>query len=461
MSERLPGGFGPRLTGGAERRAAEHSVLEQALTVIAMLENAVMSRLVAMAHDPAGSHPAGNGFRGVWARIWREPFSRRTWAEFRYTAVALPLGIIGFFFTIASLCIGAMLAVTFFGLPLIAASSRGARYLGAVNRRAARHFLGLRVAAPDPFRPRPGFFGWLQSGLTDRTAWRARAYLILKLPMGVASLWASVALRVLAVAGVVSSLRGHAGNMFLGVLLWLAAPWVVRLILQLDRLLIRGLLGPTTLSQRVQDLEQARAEAIDDAAARLRRIERDLHDGTQADLVALAMRLGLAKEKLGAGSDADVARARELVDTAHRAAKEAIVELRDLARGIHPPALDSGLEAALSTLAARSAVPVELVADIPQRPSPAIETIAYFCAAELLTNVAKHSGARHATLEAIHVDGLLRVRVADDGHGGARLDGGRGLAGLASRVRTVDGRLDITSPAGGPTVVTAELPSHA
>jgi signal transduction histidine kinase len=106
-------------------------------------------------------------------------------------------------------------------------------------------------------------------------------------------------------------------------------------------------------------------------------------------------------------------------------------------------------------------VPVELVLEIPQRPSPAIETIAYFCAAELLTNVAKHSGARHATLEAVHVDGLLRVRVTDDGGGGARADGGRGLAGLASRVRTVDGRLGISSPRGGPTVVTAELPSHA
>jgi signal transduction histidine kinase len=438
-----------------------------------MLENAGMSGLTGMELPPAGQgpaeqwparwDPAGGGLRNASRRIWREPFSRRSLTELGYALVALPLGIAGFVFTIASLAIGALFAISFFGLPLIAASSRGARYLGAVNRNVASRFLGLRVAAPDPFSPRPGFFGWLQSGLTDRVAWRARAYLVLKLPMGFVSAGVAVFPRVFAISVVFSPLFGgiQLDLILRGAVLWLAAPWALRVVLLLDRLLITGLLGPTSLSQRVHDLEQSRADAIDDAAARLRRIERDLHDGTQADLVALAMRLGLAKEKLDAGSHADVARARELIDTAHRAAKEAIVELRDLARGIHPPALDAGLEAALSTLAARSAVPVDLVVDIPQRPSPAIETIAYFCAAELLTNVAKHSGARRATLEAIHVDGLLRVRVADDGHGGARADAGRGLAGLASRVRTVDGRLDIASPGGGPTVVTAELPSHA
>jgi signal transduction histidine kinase len=123
--------------------------------------------------------------------------------------------------------------------------------------------------------------------------------------------------------------------------------------------------------------------------------------------------------------------------------------------------LDKGLADALTTLAARSAVPVELVTDIPERPSAAIETIAYFCAAELLTNVAKHSGARHATLEAVHVPGLLRIRVGDDGRGGASPVPDGGLRGLAGRVRPVDGRIEISSPRGGPTVVTVELPSHA
>jgi signal transduction histidine kinase len=216
---------------------------------------------------------------------------------------------------------------------------------------------------------------------------------------------------------------------------------------------------------RVRELEQSRAHLVDDSAARLRRIERDLHDGAQAQMVAVAMKLGLATEKLGGAIDgtaqADLERVLELVVTAHRGAKEAITELRDLARGIHPSVLDHGLGTALSTLAARSDVPVELVVDLPERPSAAIETIAYFCAAELLANVAKHSSARHATLEAVRVSGLLRVRVSDDGSGGARLEKRGGLAGLAERVRTVDGRLDVSSPSGGPTVVAVELPSHA
>ncbi len=219
------------------------------------------------------------------------------------------------------------------------------------------------------------------------------------------------------------------------------------------------------LPQRVRELERSRAHAVDDSAARLRKIERDLHDGAQAQMVAVAMKLGLAREHLGRMVDgsgkADLERVLELVDAAHRGAKEAINELRDLARGIHPPVLDHGLGTALTTLAARSDVPVELVIDLPERPSAAIETIAYFCAAELLANVAKHSGARRATLEVMHAPGLLRMRVSDDGSGGARIEARGGLAGLDERVRTVDGRLRVSSPPRGPTVVTVELPSRA
>ncbi len=153
--------------------------------------------------------------------------------------------------------------------------------------------------------------------------------------------------------------------------------------------------------QRVRELERSRAGLVEDSAVRLRRIERDLHDGAQAQMVAVAMKLGLATEKLGGmingTAPPDLERVLELVDAAHRGAKEAIAELRDLARGIHPPVLDHGLGIALTTLAARSDVPVELVVDLPERPAAAIETIAYFCAAELLSNVAKHSGARHAS----------------------------------------------------------------
>jgi signal transduction histidine kinase len=239
------------------------------------------------------------------------------------------------------------------------------------------------------------------------------------------------------------------------------APWLVRGITEPDRWLIRTLLGPSSPAERIRALQESRARAVDDSAARLRGIERDLHDGTQAQLVALAMKLGLAREKLHATAPVDLARITQLVDDAHRRAIETIAEVRTLARGIHPSVLDNGLADALTTLAARSPVPVELVTDIPERPSAAIETIAYFSASELLANVAKHSGARHATLEAVHVPGLLRIRVTDDGHGGATPVPDGGLRGLAERIRTVDGHLIIDSPPGGPTTVTVELPSHA
>ena len=217
----------------------------------------------------------------------------------------------------------------------------------------------------------------------------------------------------LVVAGDVHSLAVSFALVPAGAAVLLYCPWWLRQCNATDGRLVARLLGPP-LGHRVRELEQTRARAVDDSAARLRRIERDLHDGAQAQMVAVAMKLGLAREKLGGTitgttvadtMGADLERALELVDAAHRGAKEAITELRDLARGIHPPVLDHGLGTALTTLAARSDVPVELVIDLPERPSAAIETIAYFCAAELLTNVAKHSGARHATLEVVHVPG--------------------------------------------------------
>jgi signal transduction histidine kinase len=217
--------------------------------------------------------------------------------------------------------------------------------------------------------------------------------------------------------------------------------------------------------RRVQELEQTRTHLVDDSAARLRQIERDLHDGAQAQMVAVTMKLGLAVKKLGGMTDGagqtDLDRVLELVAAAHRGAREAVTELRDLCRGIHPPVLDQGLGIALTTLAARSDLPVDLTIDLPERQSAAIETIAYFCAAELLTNVTKHSGALHATLEAVQLPGLLRVRVSDDGRGGARVEACGGLAGLAERIRAVDGTLRLSSPPGGPTVIIVELPSRA
>jgi len=237
---------------------------------------------------------------------------------------------------------------------------------------------------------------------------------------------------------------------------------VTRGVVAADRWLIRGLLGPGRLTQRVHDLEQTRALAVDNAAERLRRLERDLHDGAQIRLATLAMNLGMASKKLGdQGAVPDVAAARELVGAAHRCAKDALVELRELARGIHPPVLDNGLADALASLAATSAIPAELVVSVPVRPTPAIETIAYFCAAELLANAAKHSQANTIKILMTERAGFLALRVTDDGIGGVDPARGSGLSGLAQRVAVVDGRLHIASPPGGPTTITVELPLRA
>ncbi len=484
-------------------------------------------------------------------RIVRAPFTRRAWSELGYAIISFPVAVAGFLVTV----------VPFVHVVLLFVSTSAVRWFGSVNRGVLRTLLGERVPPPPPMRldphlhvktPEPARLaglvsaaggqvrglkaakfkvtgmtadeladlaarqrvpieelkahsGWFESAARDVPGWRARGYLVLKLPVATAMLAAVAVFWVGGLVCLTGPLWWDAWSPHLGLGIscyaaafvhryhlpsrcspdpfvyfrltlllvpagaaaLLAAPWLTRAAVAADRSLIRGLLGPTSLAQRVRDLEAGRAHAVDDSAARLRSIERDLHDGAQAQLIGLAMKLGLAKEKLGGGTagaavaTADLDRAVELVDAAHRSAIEAITELRVLARGIHPPVLDNGLTDALTTLAARSAVPVELITDIPERPSAAIETIAYFCAAELTANVAKHSGARHATLEAVQVPGLLRVRVTDDGHGGARPDDGGGLRGLADRIRTVDGRMEISSPRGGPTVVTVELPPHA
>ncbi|HEY9244078.1 MAG TPA: histidine kinase [Streptosporangiaceae bacterium] len=213
-------------------------------------------------------------------------------------------------------------------------------------------------------------------------------------------------------------------------------------------------------AQRATELQDRRARAIDEAAARLRGIERDLHDGAQVRLAALAMTLGEIKENLDTAPAEAGDRTRTLVSAAHQNAKETLAELRDLARGIHPPVLDRGLGPALASLAETSAVPAGLHVGSTQ-PSPAIAAIAYFCTAELLANVAKHSGASQATITVTDQVDRLLLTVTDDGAGGAQVVPGGGLAGLLARVQTVDGRLDVTSPPGGPTVVTIELPRHA
>ncbi|MFB6807296.1 sensor histidine kinase [Streptomyces sp. NPDC056387] len=364
------------------------------------------------------------------------------WKETIHLLVNLPFALVGFVYTVTMVAVTGGLSVTAIGLPLLAAGLLASRQLGRLERARARVMLGVRVEEPTPLpgpRRAGGFFPWLWAGVKDPVAWRTVLYELVRLPWGVLTF--TVALVGLLV-------------------LWPVLPYVTRALSNVDRLMVRALLSPSDeLERRIAELESDRGVVVDTAAADLRRIERDLHDGAQARLVALAMGLGLAKEKLLEDPDAAAA----MVDEAHGEVKLALQELRDLARGIHPAVLtDRGLDAALSSVASRCLVPVKVLVDLPERPAAAIEGIAYFTVSELLQNVSKHAGARGASVEVWRTGaepaGRLLIRVSDDGRGGAGLDGGSGLAGLAERLRAVDGVFLVDSPEGKGTVVTAELP---
>jgi signal transduction histidine kinase/uncharacterized membrane protein len=437
----------------------------------------------------------GDRIKGFARMVWREPFSKRSWSELAFLVTSIPLAMIGFAVVGASLAAGVVSAVTFIGLAIIGISVRLARGFGRYQRQLARNLLDEEIAEPEPFVPRSGFLGWLQSALRDRMGWRSMAYLVAKIPLAAFGVIVGIACWWDAFACITYPLWGGNGNdvaafgapellftpsffrqggggflygfgIFLtGIVFAFLAPWAVRVAVYLDRRVMRILLAPGALEARVRLLEERRALSVDSSAATLRRIERDLHDGTQAQLVALAMRLGMAKEKLAEGDAVDLEQVRQLVSDAHEGAKEAIVELRDLARGIHPPALDIGLAGALSTLAARCTVPTEVTLALNERPTQAIEAIAYFCVAELLANVSQHAQASKASITCSDHDGWLRLVVRDDGVGDAHLalvgSSSSGLAGLTDRVRSVDGQLAIDSPPRGPTVVTVDLPLHA
>jgi signal transduction histidine kinase len=252
----------------------------------------------------------------------------------------------------------------------------------------------------------------------------------------------------------------HGTPMLLLALLVPIVPYLVRWMQSWQLALARRYLGQLTAEQlaaRVFEVEQRREDAMAAAETERRRIERDLHDGAQQQLVALAMLLGRAKRKY----DSDPEATRALLEEAHRSAKEAIVELRELTRGLAPPVLaDRGLDAALSALAARSEVPVSIDYDVPARPGRTAESIAYFMIAESLTNIVKHARATRAWVIVRRISGLLRIEVGDDGVGGAD-PAGSGLAGLADRAAGVDGVLTVSSPAGGPTTVSLELPCES
>jgi signal transduction histidine kinase len=440
--------------------------------------------------DPAAAPPPARP--PLWRTVLHAPFSARTWRDYAYLLVGSIMAAFAFGTLATLLWLSIILTTVVVGILLFALTVRAARVYAAAPRGLAGALLDEHVATPRRRPRRPGLLGWLGSNFGDLDGWRSIAFIIVSTPVTIAGayslviLWATSATMVtypiwwsvydpenVDSAGVVRQSGLQVGEFYfdtwprafavsaVGVALLFAIPWVARGFTTVDRLLVRGLLGPTRTSDRVDDLEVTRAQAVDQSAATLRRIERDLHDGTQARLVALAMHLDMARDQLDTSPPEESARARELLERAHRDAIDAIAELREVTRSIHPPALDRGLGDALATLAARSGVPTDLEVRIASRPSPAIETIAYYCAAELLTNVAKHAGATRATVAVTAQDGVLRVQVTDDGRGGAHLADEGGLAGLAERVGTVDGHLALSSPAGGPTVAVVELPLTA
>jgi signal transduction histidine kinase len=365
------------------------------------------------------------------------------------------------------------------GLPVLIVAIYVSRVFGAIERFRFRMTLGVDIVPPQwPRRGESSLPRFLWRQIANVATWRQIGYCFVLFPVGIftffatAVTWAGpIALALLPTynhalpngGARVFGVRIHGGffeflTSLLGLALLLAIPYVIRGLSTMDAALGRALLGRFStreLSERVGVLEQSRRRVVNAADAERRRIERDLHDGAQQRLVSLAMTLGRAKSRYVQ----DPTTVGPLIDEAHREAKQAIVELRNLTRGIHPPVLtDRGLDAALSALAARCPIPVAVEVQVDQRPSMTIEAIAYFVVAEALTNVARHSNATSAYVMVHRIGDVLRIAITDDGRGGADPDNGTGLLGLADRVAGVDGRLEVYSPLGGPTGITVELP---
>jgi signal transduction histidine kinase len=361
----------------------------------------------------------------------------RAWKQVTFALLNLPLGIAGFVCMVVLLSVGSGLAVTVIGLPLLAFALVVCRGWGQVERARARALLDLHIPSPSKMPVREGgFFGWLWNRLSDPVGWRSALYLLIRLPWGILTFTVTITLLFA---------------------FWPVVPYVVYAFAAVDRAMISTRFSPSTaVERRIRELEAGRETMVGAAADDRRRIERDLHDGAQARLVALAMDLGLARERMTSDPEA----AAQMVEQAHGEVKVALRELRDLARGIHPAILtERGLGAALTNIAGRCVVPVTIDVNLPgDRPSAAVEGLVYFTASELLTNISKHSGARSAAIRLVRLGDRLELTVTDDGRGGATIAPGGGLAGLADRVGAMDGRFTLTSPPGGPTTATARLP---
>ncbi|WP_251055233.1 sensor histidine kinase [Streptomyces sp. ISL-66] len=394
------------------------------------------------------------------------PWSAWAWRNTAFTAAAIPPALplaAGFFFLLSTPAHSSV------PLLLVLALSP---LLTVLQRNRCWSLLGVDI--PPAAREHP----WHSiRGLTERlrseATWRQYGYHFLVSPL--AALGAALLVLTWAAGAVCATVYAWSWTLpetggsdwsrqydlltTLGGLLLLAAPWFAALLARLDAGAALVLLGPNRareLERRVEDLAESRAGVLDAADLERRRIERDLHDGAQQRLVALAMNLGIARATLpGLPPEA-----KAVIDEAHREAKEAIEELNSLVRGLHPAVLeDRGLDAALSGIAARAPLPVELTVDLAVRPGPTVEAVAYFVVSEALANVAKHARAKRCSVHVARTAAdLLRLTVTDDGVGGADPAAGTGLTGLRKRVGSVDGTIMIDSPVGGPTTVTVELP---
>ncbi|MGW4486733.1 sensor histidine kinase [Amycolatopsis sp. NPDC004368] len=354
-----------------------------------------------------------------------------------YMILSFVFRLAQFILIVVGATVGVGTVVVWVGFPILLATTAFVRWSGDMERRWAHTMLRTPPMTIErlPIEGQSLTRRWL-TRLTDPTTWRDLAYLMIAFPLAVAEL-------PLAIASIV----------LLPMAIWVT-PWLG----WLHGNLAMSLLGPNRtkkLEAKAEHLQASRARGVDAAEAERRRIERDLHDGAQQRLVAVAMSLGRAKSKF----DNDPAAVRDLIDEAHADAKLAVSELRDLARGIYPAVLgDRGLDAALSAQAAKSPIPVDVSVAVEPRPPAAVETTAYFIVGETLTNVAKHSGATEAVVKVWRSETHVIVEITDNGHGGAEVRHGGGLAGLADRAATIDGVITVVSPVGGPTVIRADLP---
>lgn len=390
------------------------------------------------------------------------------------------LGSITFSITIALLATSAGLAITFpLALPFAWLLFVCVRGFGRFERSRFSALLDVDIADPHDPLPTGSWFKRLMARVKSTSRWREVAYFLLALPVGalqfaVATVVWSGSLALIALPLYVNVLPGDTAEFglfdisagtgalamcALGVVgLVFIAPWVTLAMADVDAALARKLIGPSQerrLAGEVRRAEERRVSAVDSAEAERSRIERDLHDGAQQRLVALAMDLGMARERF----NDDPEHAQQLVAEAHEEAKAALVELRDLVRGFHPAILqDRGLDAALSAVVARSPVPVRLDVDVSPRPAATVESTAYFIVAEALTNVAKHANATQARVSIARHGDRLAIDVTDNGTGGADPALGTGLRGLSERVHALGGWMQVLSPAGGPTSVLVELP---